>query len=108
MPWFPTMPTFSEWGWTPRVDDMIKGCDYLKDRLGDRLVGFNFWRQGFLFKPEFEPIRHYINTLYEPGPPPPPDARDDWYTDVHGAVRALGYPPVNPMPPPSHTHGENE
>ena len=106
MPWLPTLPTFSEWGWTPRVDDMIKGCDYLRDRLGDRLVGFNFWRQSFLFKPEFEPIRHYINTLYEPDPDPIPPARDDWYMDVHGAVRALGYPPTNPLPPISHTHGE--
>ena len=106
MPWFPTLPTFTERGWTPRVDDMIHGCDYLKERLGERLIGFNFWRQDFLFKPEYAPILHYINTLYEPDLPPPPPARDDWYTDIHGFARASGYPPVNPMPPPAHTHGE--
>ncbi|MCK4821418.1 hypothetical protein KA005_36975 [bacterium] len=106
IPWFPTLPTFSERGWTPSVVDVIAGCDYLKERLGDRLVGLNFWRQGFLFKPEYAPILHYINMLYEPDLPPPPPVRDDWFTDIQGFARASGYPPPNPIPPPAHTHGE--
>ena len=108
MPWLPTLPTFTERGWMPRVDDLIHGCDYLKERLGERLIGFNFWRQEFLFKPEYAPILSYINTLYEPDLLPPPPARDDWYTDIHGFARASGYPPPNPIPPPAHTHGDNE
>jgi hypothetical protein len=106
MPWLPTLPTFTERGWTPQIDDMIKGCDYLKDRLGDRLKGFNFWRQDFLFTQEYAGILSYINTLYIPEQPPPPPARDDWFTDIHGFARASGYPPVNPLPPPAHTHGD--
>ena len=105
IPWFPTLPTFTESGWTPTLPAMIQGVDYLVERLGDRLIGLNFWRQAFLFKPEFEPILHYINTLYEPDQITPP-VRDDWYTDIHGFARASGYPPANPLPPPSHTHGE--
>lgn len=42
------------------------------------------------------------------GGPVSPPHRDDWYTDIHGFARASGYPPVNPLPPPAHTHGENE
>ena len=103
IPWFPTLPTFSERGWTPRVDDMIHGVDYLKSRLGERLVGLNFWRQDFLFKPEYAGILSYINTLYVPDQPPPM-VRDDWYTDIHGFARASGYPPVNPLPPEAHIH----
>jgi len=106
IPWFPTLPTFTERGWAPSVVDIIQGVDYLKERLGERLIGLNFWRQGFLFKDEYAPILSYIRTLYEPEPPPPPSARDDWYTDIHGFARASGYPPPNPIPPPAHTHGD--
>jgi hypothetical protein len=105
-PWFPTLPTFSEDGWTPTLPAMVQGVDYLKERLGERLVGFNFWRQEFLFKTEYAGILSYIKTLYEPDKPPPPPPRDDWFTDIHGFARASGYPPVNPIPPPAHTHGE--
>lgn len=103
MPWFPTLPTFSESGWTPTVEDFIHGVDYLKDRLGDRLVGLNFWRQDFLFKPEFHPILVYIGTLFEPDVPPPPPPREDWYTDMDAWARTNGQDPSE-IPPPAHTH----
>lgn len=73
MPWFPTLPTFTEHGWTPSLSAMIDGVDYLKERLGDRLVGLNFWRQDFLFKPEYAAILAYIGTLFEAPSPPEPE-----------------------------------
>jgi hypothetical protein len=103
MPWLPTLPTFSEHGWTPKVDDLIHGCDYLKERLGDRLVGFNFWRQGFLFKTEFQPILSYINTLYEPEEPIEP-IRNDWYTEVDSIAKAAGWNITKLIPPEAHSH----
>jgi hypothetical protein len=65
MPWLVTLPTFTEHNWYPTVTAMIEGVDYLKARLGSRLVGFNFWRQAFLFDPLYIPILTYIGTLYE-------------------------------------------
>lgn len=97
IPWFPTLPTFSERGWTPRVDDMIHGVDYLKARLGDRLVGLNFWRQDFLFKPEYAGILSYINTLYEPELPEP--GRDDWYQQMHNVANGHHWDITAALPP---------
>jgi len=74
MPWLPTLPTFTERGWTPNFAQMMDGIDYLTNRLGSRLKGFNFWRQDFLFNDQFASILSYIGTLAsdEPEPPEPP------------------------------------
>ena len=89
MPWYPTLPTFTEGGWTPQVDDMIAGVDYLVQRLGSRLKGFNFWRQEFLFKPEYAPILDYIGTLATPEPGPEP--RDDWFAQMNYGAQSRGW-----------------
>ena len=73
MPWFPTLPTFSEHGWTPTADCMAAGIEFLQRELGDRLVGIQFWRQSFLFKDEFDDILALIYSLDNtPSPPLPP------------------------------------
>lgn len=47
--WFPTLPTFisgsfeGDIGWVAPPDCLLAGIQYLKDRLGDRLIGLNFW-----------------------------------------------------------------
>jgi hypothetical protein len=83
MPWFPTMPTFSQGGWTPTVEAMMGGCDYLIEELGDRLIGFNFWRQEYLFKPEWIYMLRYINTLASDVPQPPQPIPQNVYIHDH-------------------------
>lgn len=99
MPWLPTLPTFSEGGWTPTLNDFIDGVDYLKARLGERLQGFNFWRQDFLFKEDFKAILAYINTLYEQEIPPVEPGRNDWFAQVDGWSRSEGADITAPLPP---------
>lgn len=103
MPWMPTLPTFSERGWTPTLEDFIDGVDYLKQRLGDRLKGIQFWRQDFLFKPEFAPILAYIGTLYEPEAPIP-EPRHDWFAEMDHAAQSRGWDVKSSLPFMSHTH----
>jgi hypothetical protein len=98
MPWFPTLPTFTEWGWTPLLKDIVIGVDYLRVRLGERLIGINFWRQDFLFKPEYAGILAYIGTLYEPDEQPTPE-RNDWFTNIDAWCLGEGGPVFRPMPP---------
>lgn len=90
MPWMPTLPTFTEQGWTPTVDQMIHGVDFLVAELGERLKGIQFWRQDFLFKAEFKPILDYIGTLFEPEEPEVP-VRDDWFVQMDHGARASGW-----------------
>jgi hypothetical protein len=97
MPWMPTLPTFSEGGWTPTLNDFIDGVDYLQERLGDRLVGIQFWRQDFLFKPEFESILAYIGTLATEDPPVPP--RDDWFAQMDKGAKQDGWDITATLPP---------
>jgi hypothetical protein len=105
IPWFPTLPTFSESGWTPKLEDFVAGVDFLKAELGERLVGLNFWRQQFLFTAPFKYILEYIYTLYEP-PVEPPSMRHDWYTIADDKLREMGtnFGDVK-IPPPAHEHG---
>lgn len=98
MPWLPTLPTFSESGWTPYLQDIINGVDYLQQRLGERLIGINFWRQDFLFKPEFSGFAEYIGTLYTP-PTPVPPTRFDWFTEVTDWAKDDGVVITSPLPP---------
>ena len=72
IPWFPTLPTFSEHGWEPTLNAMVGGVDFLTNELGSRLIGLNFWQQDWLFKIENAGVRSYIGTLAEDVPPPPP------------------------------------
>lgn len=97
MPWMPTLPTFTERGWTPKLVDMIDGVDYLIDRLGSRLKGFNFWRQEFLFRPEYAAILAYIKTLATPEGPEP--GRDDWYAQMNHGAEQHGWDVDAELPP---------
>lgn len=77
LPWFPTLPSFSEWGWTPLASSYDAGIKYLTNRLQSRMKGLNHWRQGFLFQPAFSGILQHIidfGVFQDDGdaPPPPP------------------------------------
>lgn len=98
MPWMPTLPTFSESGWTPQLEDMIDGVDYLIDRLGSRLKGIQFWRQDFLFKPEFAGILAYIGTLATDEPEPEPE-RNDWFAQMDKGAKQDGWDVTATLPP---------
>jgi len=98
MPWMPTLPAFSESGWTPKLEDMIDGVDYLAERLGDRLKGIQFWRQDFLFKPEFASILAYIGTLFTPEQPPVP-IRDDWFAQMDHGAKESNWDVTATLPP---------
>ncbi len=49
MPWYPTLPTFVSGsfegvsGWRPRPDAFMAAIDWMKENLGERLVGLNYW-----------------------------------------------------------------
>lgn len=46
--WHVTLPTYREHGWQPTANSLEAGIDYLRDELGDRLIGLNFFRLGWL------------------------------------------------------------
>lgn len=52
--WRPTIPTYQERGWRPPATALESGVRRLQDLLGDRLVGLNAFRLGFLLDPAFE------------------------------------------------------
>ena len=98
MKWFPTLPTFEQGGWKPTFDAMRTGCDFLISELGERLIGFNFWRQDFLFKPEWQSILSYINTLSTAEPPAPPviPQKEYIHDHLHPWAVSEGYDGPNP------------
>lgn len=69
IPWLVTMPAFSEWGWTPTAKAMQEGVDFLVAQLGDKLQGFNWWRQSFLFQDNFKGIYEIVKSI-QPAPAP--------------------------------------
>jgi hypothetical protein len=83
MPWFPTLPTFTQSGWTPTAEAMRDGVDYLANTLGDRLKGLNFWRQYFLFTPEYDDMLAYILSIYPEEPEPEPVVSQAVYIHDH-------------------------
>ena len=98
IPWFPTLPTFSEHGWEPTLPAMVGGVDYLKNELGDRLVGLNFWQQDWLFKAENAGMRSYIGTLASDVIQPPVVIPQNTYIHDHLHPWAVteGYSGPNP------------
>lgn len=84
LPWLPTLPTYTEWGWTPTPESLQAGIDLLWSELTEfdgegnplstRLRGWNFFRFGFLLQSEFAGHRQVIEDVdfSIPGPPPPP------------------------------------
>lgn len=76
LPWHITLPTYKEWGWYPTPESLEAGIDFLRDELGDRLVGVDFWRLGWLFEklgiPVAEMLISYDWGEAEPEPDPDP------------------------------------
>jgi len=73
IPWYPTLPVFSEGGWTATAPVLEKGYNFLEKELGDCFVGSNFYRQDFLLDPKYQDIYSWILTLEAtPTPPTPP------------------------------------
>jgi hypothetical protein len=82
-PWHVTLPTFRESGWNPTADDLVEGIDWLRDALGIRLVGVDYWRIGQLWEPWGMPVAEALmmydwgevapgTGVEEPGPAPEP------------------------------------
>lgn len=46
--WHVTLPTYREHGWQPTPESLEAGMDFLRNSLGNLLVGFNFFRLGWL------------------------------------------------------------
>lgn len=77
--WFPTLPTFisgsfeGDVGWVAPVDCLLAGIEYLKNRLGDRLVGINFWAlDRHLANPALKALFDAVASIpSEPADPPP-------------------------------------
>jgi hypothetical protein len=98
IPWFPTLPTFSQSGWSPGLPAMVGGVDYLINELGERLIGINFWQQDWLFKTENAGILAYIGTLAKDVIIPPPKVPQKVYIHDHLHPWAVteGYNGPNP------------
>ena len=54
--WHVTLPTFREHGWQPTAESLEKGISFLRDTLGDRLVGVDYWRLGSLMTEQFKDV----------------------------------------------------
>lgn len=79
LPYFPTLAAFPERGWAPTVDELDAQIEYLKDRLGDRLIGINFWTSDWIS--ELPDIWTYIRDLdlgENPAPDPPGEDPSEW------------------------------
>jgi len=48
LPWYITLPTFEESDWYPTPEQMEAGLNFLREELGERLVGVDFWRLEWL------------------------------------------------------------
>jgi len=74
--WHVTLPTFSEHGWQPTADSLEAGISFLRDTLGDRLVGVDFWRLGWLMTDQFFDVKTMLLAYdwgeEEPEPEPIP------------------------------------
>ena len=70
--WYVTLPTYREHGWQPTANSLEAGMDFLSDSLGDRLVGFNFFRLGWLMDDSLAGIRGML-LAYDWGDDPDPD-----------------------------------
>ena len=46
--WHVTLPAYREHGWQPTPKSLEAGIDFLRNSLGNLLVGFNFFRLGWL------------------------------------------------------------
>lgn len=73
--WHITLPTFKEHGWYPSAQSLEWGIDFLRQELGERLVGVDFWRLGWLFEKTGREVKEML-IAYDWGrdePPPDPD-----------------------------------
>jgi hypothetical protein len=64
-PYFMTLPAFEERGWSPNIHQYGLGTMHLLQELRARLKGLNFWRQQFLFMPEFARLLKVIQDVGE-------------------------------------------
>ena len=60
LPWHVTLPTYKEFGWYPTPESLEAGIDFLRGALGDRLVGVDFWRLGWLFEVLGRPVAEML------------------------------------------------
>lgn len=80
MPWLPWMPAFIGSGyegvehWVPPVESVKAAVEYVQERLGSRLLGFNWWSldEDLVDIPE---LYEYIKSLPTEEPEPPPDKK---------------------------------
>jgi len=78
--WHVTLPTYRENGWQPTADSLEAGIGFLRNELGDRLVGVDFFRLGWLMNDRLADIYSMLLAYdwgeeeAEPEPlPDPPD-----------------------------------
>lgn len=73
--WHVTLPTYREHGWQPTPKSLEEGIDFLRQELGNRLIGFNFFRLGWLVNRQLEDLWSMLLAYdwgEEPEPKPEP------------------------------------
>jgi len=58
--WHVTLPTFKEHSWYPTAQSLEWGIDFLRQELGERLVGVDFWRLGWLFEKTGQEVKEML------------------------------------------------
>ena len=91
LPHCPTLPVFTERGWTPTGEELRAQTDYLVQTLGDRLEGFNFWTLDFQDQMEdtFQEIEAIADPQSGSGPGPNPPDLGEWVEDAEAFRRVV-------------------
>lgn len=114
MPWFPTLPTFVSGsfegvsGWRPRPESFLAAVEWLKENLGERLVGLNFWSLDRHLA-RMQDLYAVVTDLEDPAPVEAPEAPGEveapavplpqWAPAIDGWARTQGYDGPRPAAP---------
>lgn len=98
LPWVLTVPTYKERGWLPPASAIRAGVDAAAELLGDRLVGVNAFRHGFLMTDQFAAHLQMLVDLHDPATLQEPDImakflelpEADRWQYLAGALERLG------------------
>ena len=102
IPWYPTLAVFEEHGWKSTAPVLMKQMSYIEGRLEDQVVGYNFFRQDFLFNQDYSDIYVMIGAMDHENEPPidPPDIGVNEFVidEVYpGMVEKWGYDGPKPI-----------
>ncbi len=106
VPWYPTLPTFvgtafeGAPGWKPTPSSLEASVAWLKETLGERLVGLNFWsldRKLYDMQQLYQSVASIKAPKRGPEAPSEPTARQAWMAAIDSWARGMGYSGPGPL-----------